>query len=46
MRGEGEDPGSRMRSAGEVLEAAKGLATHSNNLSGQIEKFLKSLNAA
>ncbi len=30
----------------QVLEAAKGLATQSNNLSGQIEKFLKSLNAA
>ena len=30
----------------EVLEAAKGLATQSNTLSGQIEKFLKSMNAA
>ena len=33
-------------SATQVLEAAKGLATHSNTLSDQIEKFLKSLNAA
>ena len=30
----------------QVLEAAKGLAKQSTDLSGQIEKFLKSLNAA
>ena len=33
-------------SAGQVLEASKELANHSNTLSGQIDRFLKSMNAA
>ncbi len=33
-------------SAGQVLEASKDLANHSNTLSGQIDRFLKSMNAA